>query len=147
MFAISLFAPLREGCGPSIELTWNPFTQSCFVQVWLKFDKRIFKFRQCIFAISLLSPLMKGATLRIFFAQECFVRSVVEIDPVVLEKKMKIWKLTDRWTYIQTDRRKLTGDRKSSLELSAKLSKNPKLQIARTVDIRINNKTVVEETV
>ena len=44
-------------------------------------------FRQCIFAISLLSPLMKGT---IFFAQECFVQSVVEIDPVVLEKKMKI---------------------------------------------------------
>ena len=87
---------------------------------------------------------MKGT---IFFAQECFVQSVVEIDQVVLEKKMKIWKLTDRWTYIQTDRRKLTGDRKSSLELSAKLSKNPKLQNAGTVDIRVNNKTVVEETV
>ena len=42
--------------------------------------------------------------------------SLVEIGPVVMEKKMKGKSLqTDRWT----DRQQATGDQKSSLELSA----------------------------
>ena len=58
-------------------------------------EKKIFKFRQCIFAISLLSLLGKGRgpsfeqTL-IPFTQGCFVLSLVEIGPLVLEKKMKM---------------------------------------------------------
>ena len=38
--------------------------------------------------------------------QECFVPSLVEIDAVVLEKKMKMWKVyrqTDKQTDKQTD--------------------------------------------
>ena len=46
----------------------------------------------------------------------CFVPSLVEIDPVVFEKKLKIGKV-----YRQTDRQ-LTGDQRSSLELSAQVS-------------------------
>ena len=44
------------------------------------------------------------------FTQECFVPSLVEIGPVVLEKKMKMWKVyrqTDRRTDGWTDRRGL----------------------------------------
>ena len=54
--------------------------------------------------------------------------SLVEIGPVVLEKKSKIGKVyrgTDRQTVGQTDRqtdRQTTGDQKSSLELSAQVS-------------------------
>ena len=51
--------------------------------------------------------------------------SLVEIGPVVLEKKSKIGKVyrrTDRQTDGQTDRRRTKGDQKSSLELSAQVS-------------------------
>ena len=55
-------------------------------------QKKILKFLRCIFAISLLSPLEKGRALYLnkhesSFTQECVVPSLVEIDPVVLEKK------------------------------------------------------------
>ena len=124
IIAISLFAPLREGCGPSIELTWNPFTQSCFVQVWLKFDKRIFKFRQCIFAISLLSPLMKGATFRIFFAQECFVQCGWKWPSGSWEdENMKINIHTDRQTKV-----KVIGKAHLSFQLSWAKIQNYKFQ-------------------
>ena len=55
--------------------------------------------------------------------QRCFVPSLVEIGPVVLEKKMKMWKVyrrKDRRTDGQ--RRRTTGAQKSSLELSAHVS-------------------------
>ena len=52
--------------------------------------KNIFKFRQCIFTISLLSPLETGG---VFFEQtcipiiqSCFVPSLIEIGPMILEK-------------------------------------------------------------
>ena len=52
--------------------------------------------------------------------------SLVDIGPVVLEKKMKMWKVTDR----QMDGQKITGDQKTSLELSAQVSlkKTPQTQ-------------------
>ena len=58
-------------------------------------EKKIFKFYQCIFAILLISPLVKGCNplfeqIQIPFTQRCFVPSLVEIGPVVLEKKTKI---------------------------------------------------------
>ena len=43
--------------------------------------------------------------------------SLVEIGPVVLEKMTKIGKV-----YRRTDRRRMTGDQKSSLEFSAQVS-------------------------
>ena len=55
-------------------------------------ENKIFKFRQCNFAISKLSPLGKGRgpsfeQTCITFTQGCFVPSLVEIGSVVLEKK------------------------------------------------------------
>ena len=47
------------------------------------------------------------------FTQGCFVPSLVEIDQVVLEKKMKMWKVY-RQTDGQTDRRRTTGDQKKA---------------------------------
>ena len=47
--------------------------------------------------------------------------NLVEIGPVVLEKKSKIGNVYRR-TDGQTDRRRTTGDQKSSLELSAQVS-------------------------
>ena len=91
---------------------------------------KIFKVCQCIFSISLLSPLGKGRgpsfeQTWITITQECFVPSLVEIGPVVLEMKMKMWKVykqTDRGMDRQTVGRRTTGDQKSSLELSAQVS-------------------------
>ena len=47
--------------------------------------------------------------------------SLVEIGPVILEKKSKIGKVYER-TDRQTDRRQTKGDQKGSLELSAQVS-------------------------
>ena len=57
IFAISQLSPLGKGQGPSFEQNWIPFTQGCFVQSLVDIglvvqEKKIFKFRQCIFAIS-----------------------------------------------------------------------------------------------
>ena len=61
------------------------------------------------------------AGLHVQGSRECFVPSFVEIGLVVLEKKSKIGKVyrqTDGWT----NRRRTTGNQKSSLELSAQVS-------------------------
>ena len=56
IFAISQLSPLGKGQGPSFEQTWIPFTQGYFVPSLVKIgpvvlEKKIFKFRQCIFTI------------------------------------------------------------------------------------------------
>ena len=60
----------------------------------LVLEKKVFKSCQFIFIISQLSPLWEGhgpsfEQTWIPFTQEYFVPSLVEIGPVVLEKKMK----------------------------------------------------------
>ena len=116
---------LGRGRGPWLEQTWLSFTQVCCVPRFVEFipavlEKRIFKVRQCIFAISLLSPLRKGhgssfEQTWIPFTWVCFVPSLVEIGLVVL-KKMNMWKVYRR-TDDQRDRRRTTGDQRSSIEL------------------------------
>ena len=126
---------------PFIWTTWFPITQWCFMPSLVEIDpvvlkKKIFKVGQCIFAISLLSPLGKGRgpsfeQTWIRITQGCFVPSLAVIGPLVLEKKMKMWKVyrqTDRQTDGQTDGRtdwlRTTGEQKTSLELSAWGAKN-----------------------
>ena len=97
-----------ERAGPSFDQIWIPITQGCFVPSLVEIGpvvlkKKIFKVCQCIFAISLLSHLGKGwgpsfEQTWILITQGCFVPSLVEIGPVVLEKKRKMWKV-----YRQTD--------------------------------------------
>ena len=75
-----------------------PFTQECFVPSFVEIgpvvlERKFFKFRQCIFAISLLSPFGKRhfpsfERTRLPFTKGCFVPSLVEISPVVREKKI-----------------------------------------------------------
>ena len=64
IFAISLISPVRKGRGPSFEQPCIPFTQGCFMQSSVEMGlvvlKKCFKFRQYIFAISLLSPVRKA---------------------------------------------------------------------------------------
>ena len=84
--------------------TWILFTQGCFVPSLAEIDpvvlEMISKFRQCIFTISLLSPLGKGYDPSfehswIPFTQGCFVVSLVEISPVF--KMWKVYGQTDDW--------------------------------------------------
>ena len=68
IFAIFLLSLLWNWRGPLFEQTWIPITQVCSVLSLVKIspvilEKTIFKVRQCIFAISLLSLLGKERTL------------------------------------------------------------------------------------
>ena len=74
------------------------------------FKKKIFKFRQDIFTISLLSPLGKGRAptfeqSEIPFTRGCFVPSLVKIGPMAQSKKAKVYRQMDG----QTDRRRTTA--------------------------------------
>ena len=81
-----LLSPLRKR-GTKLEF---PSPKEAMCQVWLKLahwvlKKKISKFCQCIFTISILSPLGKGCfwtTLNLLHPKKCFVPSLVEIDPV-----------------------------------------------------------------
>ena len=81
---------------------WISFTQGFFMPSLVEigpvvFEKKNFKFRQFISAISLSSPLGKGCAplfqqTRIpYFSR--ILPSLVEIVLVVLEKKMKMWRI------------------------------------------------------
>ena len=129
-----IISPSKGGKASFVQ-TWIPFTQGYFVPSLVEIgpvvlEKKIFKSYQFIFIISKLSPLWEGCgpsfqQTWIPFTQGYFVPSLVEIGPVVLEKKIKMWKVyrqTDGWTDGRTDRRRTTGDQKSSLELTAEVS-------------------------
>ena len=92
------YLPLEKDGALYLNKLDSPLPERYLCQVWLKlarwfWTRRFFKFRQFIFAISLLSPLWKGLgpsfeqTL-IPFTQGCFVPGLVEIGPVVLKKKI-----------------------------------------------------------
>ena len=86
------------------------FIQGCFVPSLVEIGsvvrEKIFKFCHSIPTIPKLSPLGKGRDPSfeqtwISFTQGCFVSSLFEIGKVVLEKKIKMWKVyrrTDRQT-------------------------------------------------
>ena len=62
IFVISLFSPLGKGRDTLFEKTLIPFTQGSFVPSLVEMvssvlEKKIFKFRQRIFTISISSPL------------------------------------------------------------------------------------------
>ena len=77
----------------------------------------------------IISPLKRTGPFNwktwIPFTQGCFVPSLVEIDPVVLEKKMKMWKVYDDDdddnddNNANDDGQRTHFDQKSSLEPSA----------------------------
>ena len=102
-------------------------------QVSLKLTKwfwrlKIFEFPQCIFAISLLSPLMKrhGPLFEqtwISFTQSCFVPSLDEIDSVVLEKSIKMWKV---YVWMDHDRHNRLSENFTWSFSSGDLAKNKK---------------------
>ena len=110
-----------------------PSSKDALCQVWLKlaqwFWRRIFKSCQFIFIISQLSPLWEGRgpsfeQTWIPFTREYFVPSLVEIGPVVLEKKMKMWKV---YRQMGGDRRQVI--RKAHLSIQLRWAKNENYHI------------------
>ena len=97
----------------------NPFTQKCLVQSSVEvcqwFLKRFLKFINLFSLFRFYPPLEKGIALHFYSDyQWCFVPSLVEIGPVLLWKKMKMWKV-----YLQTNERRRTDNKKIWLKLSA----------------------------
>ena len=92
--------------GPSFEQTWIPFIKGCLCQGWLKlaqlFWRRFFKICKVFLRFPYFLPLEKGTLSLHFsklkltpFTQRCLEQSLVNIGPVDLENKMKMWKVYD----------------------------------------------------
>ena len=116
--------PHRQRRGLSFEQTLIPIAQARFSPSLVKIgpvisEKEVLACPSIwwIFATSQLPPLGDGIDpsfeKRIPFTKGCFVTAMVETGPVVLEKKMKCKKFTDRRT---------TGDQNTSLEISDQVS-------------------------
>jgi hypothetical protein len=71
-----------------------PSPKDNLYQIWLNlvcwFWRSFFLNFQCIFTLSLLSPLGEGLSLESPLPRNDFVPSLVRIGPVVLEKKSKM---------------------------------------------------------
>ena len=96
---LSNYLPLVKVIAFRVNKPESPFTQRCsvpasFVEIGpVVLKKILYIFHKCIFAISLLSLLEKGRgpsfeKFWVPFTQGCLVPSLVEIRPVVLEKKI-----------------------------------------------------------
>ena len=105
----------RKRWGSSFEQTWIPFTEECFVPSLVEFGPVVLeKYLNFVNVFSLFSnylPLEKGVTLLfeqiwIPLTQECFVPSLIEIFPVVLEKNLKVSKVYRRTDRQTTDNRR-----------------------------------------
>ena len=112
------YLPFGKDMALQLNKLESPSPRNTLCQVWLKMAQcmvleKIFK------SCQILSPLGRAWPFIwinfIPFTQGYFVPSLVEIGPVVLEKKMKMK------VYRRTDRR-TTGDQKSSLELPVQVS-------------------------
>ena len=90
-----------------------------FKNVTVNISNGLFFFERCSL------PLEKDGALHlnktwIPFTQECFEPSFVEIDPVVLEKNMKLWKVYANAN--DDDGQRTNFDQKTLLEPSAQVS-------------------------
>ena len=100
-FRYSLLSAFGEGRGPSFEQTWISFTQWCFVSSLVEtghvvLEKKTFKISIIFSLFRYYLHLEKGVVLRLnkleFPSKGCFVSSLVEIGPLVQEKK-KMWEV------------------------------------------------------
>ena len=104
-----------------------PLPKDALYQDWLKlalwfWRERFFKFCQCIFAYSFLSLLAKRCgpsfySTWISYTQWSIVPSLVEIDPLVLAKKMKMWKVYNNNCNDNDDGQRTHFVQKSALSL------------------------------
>ena len=113
MYKFSLFRnylPLEKRVALHVNKLDFPPLKDALCQVWLKlghtFWRRIFLISSMYLRyFVIISPWKKAGPFiwRNPFTQGCFVPSLIEIDPVVLEKKMKMWKVYDRRRDRRTD--------------------------------------------
>ena len=100
-FVCVLFSLLRKAL--HLITIESSLPKDTFCPVWLKLAigpsilEKMFKFHQSIFAISLLYPLRKErgplfVQTWIPINKGWIMPSLIEIVPIVLEKKMKMWK-------------------------------------------------------
>ena len=109
------YLPLENGRALHLIKLESPSPKDTLSAVWLKLSKlcwrrRFFNFVNVFSLFRNYVPLEKGGAPSfkqtwIPFTRGCFVPSLVEIGPVVLDKKMKMWKV-----YRRTDRQ-TTDDR------------------------------------
>ena len=119
------YLPLEKGMAVHLNKLESPSANNALWHVWLKlalwFRDEAFESLKMSFLYFIISPLVKGRgptfeQTWIHVTQGCFVPSLVEIGPVVLKRKMKMWRFKDR----RTDRHTI-GSQKSLLELLAQL--------------------------
>ena len=99
------YLPLEKGGALHLNILEFPLPKDALCQFWLKlvlwFWRRTFLNFVSVFSLfHNYLPLEKGGTLHLNkfefpFTEGCFVSILVEIGPMVLEKKMKIWKVYD----------------------------------------------------
>ena len=107
-----IISPLK-GRGPLFKKNLIPFTQWCFVLSLVEIgpgvlEKKIFKFVNLFLLFPNYLPFGKAMALHLKKLESPLPRdtNLVKIGPVVLEKKMKMWKVyrqTDGRTDGQTD--------------------------------------------
>lgn len=109
------YPPLENGVALHLNKLESFSPKDALCKVWLFLDKKIFRLSQYIFCYLVIISPWKRAWPFIWIFNPFHPRMLFakfEIGPVVLEKKMKIWK----------DYRRTKGDQKRSLELSAQAS-------------------------
>ena len=96
------YLPLEKGMALHSNKLESPSPKNALCQVWLIlvlwfFRRRFLKFVNVFPLFHYYLPLEKGMasiwTNLNLITQECFVPNLVEICPVVLERKMKMWKV------------------------------------------------------
>ena len=94
IFAISILAPLGKGCGSSFNKlesssSSDAFCNVCWIGPVVLEKKMYFCYFNIIFPLKRVRPFIW--IYLIPFTQWCFVPDLIEIGPVVLEKKSKMW--------------------------------------------------------
>ena len=126
------FLLLAESVALHLNKLESPSPKDALCQVWLKLDQWFWRrrFLNFVNVFSLFRNYLPLEQTWIPFTQGCFVPSLIEIGPVVLEKKMKMWKVydnndnnnNDNDNNDDNDGQRTNFDQKSSLEPSAQVS-------------------------
>ena len=98
IFTISYLSPFEKGGAHHLNKLESPSTKDALCQVWLKmvqcfWRRRFLNFINVFSEFRNYLPWKRAGSFIWNNTQGCFVPSLIEIGPVVLEKKMKMWKV------------------------------------------------------
>ena len=117
--------------GPSVDQTWTPFFQGCFVLSLVEIgtvglEKKILNFINVFSLFRYYLPLEKSVAFHLNIIEFPSPKHVsCQVWLKLIQWFWRRWKcknLTDRWADAQTKGRRTTGDQKNSLQLSAQVS-------------------------